>query len=77
MCNNEQHSAKIYEAKFLGIIIADALTFKHHYENVLTRLSMVSGILHKFHRYVPTKNLRKVYMSLGFLHLDMVLLYAE
>ena len=63
---DEQYLTKVSEAKFLGITIDDALTFKQHYENVLTRLSMVSGILHKIHRYVPTNILRMVYMSLGY-----------
>ena len=57
---------KLSEAKFLGITIGDALTFKQHYENVLARLSMVSGILHKIHWYVQTNILRMVYMSLGY-----------
>ena len=37
-------------APTLGTTIHDALTSEHHYENLLTRLSMVAGILHKIHR---------------------------
>ena len=77
MCDNEQHMTKVYEPNLIGIIIADSQAFKHHYENALTRLSIVTGILHEFHRYVTTNNLREVCMSLGYLQLYMVLLYGE
>ena len=63
---DEQYLTKVSEENFLGITIDDALTFRLHYEDLLTRLSMVSGILHNIHRYVPTKILRMVYMSLGY-----------
>ena len=46
---NEQYMTKLSQAKFLGITSDDAITFKHHYENVLTRLTMVSGKFHKIH----------------------------
>ena len=54
------------KVRFLGKTIDDALAFKQHFENVLTRLSMVSGILHKIHRSAPTNILRMVFMSLGY-----------
>ena len=61
-----QYWTKVGEAKFFGTTIDNALTFKQHYENVLTRLSIVSGKLHKIHRYVQFNFLRMVYMSLGY-----------
>ena len=61
------------EAKFLDLTIDDALTFKHPYENVQTKLSMVSGMLHKIHQYVPNNILRMVCMSLGYSFLRTVL----
>ena len=46
---DEQYLATVNEANFLGITIDDAVTLKHQYENMFTRISMVSGVLHKIH----------------------------
>ena len=51
----EQYVTKVYEAKFVAITIDGALTFKYNYESLITRLSMISDILHKFHRNVQNK----------------------
>ena len=42
---DEKHLTKVIGTIFLGITIDDTLTFKYHYENVLTKFSMVSCIL--------------------------------
>ena len=39
------------ETKFLGIIVDSKLTFKHHFENVLSKLSSVSGIIFRNREY--------------------------
>ena len=57
---------KSVKLSFISITIDNALTFKHHYENALTRLALVSCIIHKIHRYLPNNILRMVYMSLGY-----------
>ena len=61
--------SKVDEAKFLGIIIDSKLTFKHHFENVLKKLSSVSGIIFRNRDYIPRKVLRMLYLSLGWSYL--------
>ena len=55
--------------KFLGIIIDSKLTFKHHFEIVLSKLSSVSGIIFINRDYIPRKDLRMLYLSLGWSYL--------
>ena len=50
------------EAKILGKPFVETLSFRHHYEYVLTRVFMEYGISHKIHQYVPTKIMRIAYV---------------
>ena len=59
----------INEAKFLGIIVHTKLTFKHHFDNVLSKLLSVSGTIFRNLDYIPRKVLRMLYLSLGWSYL--------
>ena len=53
-------------AKCHGIIVDSKLAFKHHFENVFSKLSSISGVIFRNGDYIPRKVLRMIYLSSGW-----------
>ena len=49
--------------KFLGIYIDENLNFKHHINEVASKISKSVGILFKLEYYVPEPVLKLIYLS--------------
>ena len=56
--------------KFLGVIFDEKLSFKFHFEELLSKLSRVVGISYKSRYLVPEAVLRTLYLSLGWSHMS-------
>ena len=61
---------KVEKIKFLGVIFDVKLSFKFHYEELLSKLSRVVGISYKSRYLVPEAVLRTLYLSLGWSHMS-------
>lgn len=55
---------RVFEAKFLGIIIDENMTWKKHIDNVCKICSRNIGVLNKVKLFLPTNALYKLYCTL-------------
>ena len=53
--------SRVYECKFLGIIIDSKLTWKPHIQYIATKVAKATGILNKARRYFSRKTLITLY----------------
>lgn len=56
----------VTQAKFLGLTIDDALKFKIHSRQVMTKMSKYSGVLRNLSKFLPSQLLRKIYLTLVY-----------
>ena len=61
---------KVQKTKFLGIVFDCNLSFKFHYEEVLSKVSRVAGLTHRSRNLVPKAVLKTLYLSLGWSHIS-------
>ena len=61
---NDVLVSKVDYAKFLGILIDDNLNFKHHVNEICTKLSQVIGVLNRLSDTVPMDCKMLIYRSL-------------
>ena len=66
ICIRNENLVLVQQAKFLGITIDDKLKFEEHANNVVTKLSRISGIIWKSKDVLPKRTLRMLYLSLGW-----------
>ena len=60
--------------KFLGITIDNYyLSFSSHYQNVCNKTSRSSSVLSKLAYYVPQPSLRKLYQTMIYPHLNIIM----
>lgn len=64
MCLNGTEIERVYETKFLGIIIDYQICWKPHIEYVKSKLSKIIGILYKTNAFLNTKSLHILYSFL-------------
>ena len=55
---------RVFEFKFLGIMINEFLTWDSHIKNLKARISRVIGIMHKIKTFVPSSCLKFIYLAL-------------
>lgn len=60
---------RVTEFKFLGITIDDKLKWKRHIDNIISKISVISGILFRIREFVNENCLRQIYLSLVYPHL--------
>ena len=60
--------------KFLGVILDDKLSFKHHVNQISKKVSKVVGILHKVKYIFPSDILRHLYLTLFYPYLTYCVL---
>ena len=60
---------QVDRAKYLGIIIDNELSFRHHIDYVVQKVSACLGILRRLSQYTPNYVLRTIYLSLIYPHL--------
>ena len=61
---------KVDRIKFLGVHFDNMLTFKYHYEHVLSKLSQVAGLTYRSKYILPKSTLKSLYLSLGWSHIS-------
>ena len=66
--------SRVEEAKFLGIIIDENLSWKKQIDNVCKLCARNSGVLNKVKRFLPEQALYKLYCSLILPYLNYGLL---
>ena len=59
----------VKEAKVLGVIIDNKLTFKSHIEHVTRKISKITYLIYRLKSYVPLKVIKTLYYSLAYPHL--------
>ena len=62
---NGEPLQKVSQTKFLGVTIDEKLNFKPHVEDVLKKLSSVSGIIWRSKNSIPRHILKLIYLSLA------------
>ena len=70
--NIRLHNATIYpnsEAKYLGVLIDNNLSWKAHVELLVSKLSRGVGVLFRLSNFLPSDTLRMLYFSLVHSHL--------
>lgn len=61
---NEFEIERVYVTKFLGVLIDHKLNWKHHIENICTKISRNTSILYKASKVLSTNSLRSLYCTL-------------
>ena len=72
---NHEQIEKTEYVKYLGVFLDDRLTWKHHIDYVIKKISKVCGMIHKLRYYVRLSTLKLVYYSiiLYFSHIFNIL----
>ena len=52
-----------HEARFLGVIINELLTWSRHIKPILSKMSGYVGIMYKIKRYLPIKAQLEIFQS--------------
>jgi hypothetical protein len=60
---------QVTEAKVLGIMLDNKLSFKSHIEHVGRKISKITYIIYRMKSYVPQKTLKLLYFALAYPHL--------
>ena len=61
---------RISKTNFLGLIIDDDLSWKHHIIKVISKTSKLCGIMVRARQYFPIRTLRTVYNAMVYPYLS-------
>ena len=61
---------KVGNANFLGLIIDDDLSWRHHIIKVTSKISKLCGIMARARHYLPIRTLRTVYNAMVYSYLS-------
>ena len=61
---------RVYESKFLGVIIDDSLNWTRHVKTVQSKMARYIGILYKIKKYLPLQARLQIYHSLIQSHVN-------
>ena len=61
---------EVSEFKFLGVTIDNKLKWKHHIDFIISKISVLTGILFRVREYINEKCLRQIYLSLIYPHIQ-------
>ena len=61
---------RVYEAKFLGVIVDDSLNWSRHVKTVQSKMARYVGILYKVKKYLPLQARLQIYHSLVQSHVN-------
>ena len=56
--------------KYLGMLLNDKLSYKHHLKSVLNKVKKTIGLLCKFQQILPRQSLITIYKSFIWPHLN-------
>ena len=60
---------QVKEAKLLGVIIDNKLNWKSHIENVINKISNVTGVVYRIRNLCDAHSMKHVYYLLGYSYL--------
>ena len=66
---NGQPTEQVKNTKFLGLCIDDELTWKYHIDQVVNRISNMTGIMAKARHYISLENLQTIYNTMVYPYL--------
>lgn len=61
---------RVNNTNFLGLIIDDDLSWKHHIIKVTSKISKLCGIMVRARHYLPIRTLRTVYNAMVYPYLS-------
>ena len=61
---------EVTEFKFLGVTIDNKLKWKHHIDIIISKISVLTGILFRVRECINEKCLRQIYLSLIYPHIQ-------
>ena len=61
---------EVTEFKFLGVTIDNKLKWKHHIDIIISKISVLTGILFRVRGFISEQCLRQIYLSLVYPHLQ-------
>ena len=60
---------QVKEANFFGVIIDNKLNWKSHIENVINKISKITGVVYRIRSLCDTHSMKHIYYSLGYSYL--------
>ena len=66
---NEQPIELVKYTKFLGVYIDEELSWKHHIDQVVSKISKMTGIMAKVRHYLSLKTLQTIYYTIVYPYL--------
>ena len=65
---NEQPIELVKYTKFLGVYIDEELSWKHHIDQVVSKISQMTGIMPKMRHYLSLKTNSRQFITLWYIH---------